>query len=69
MHWWLYKWLFYLLLTDYWTDFQVHFRIGGAIGTNIDPTNCPRGDGANATATACTGTTCTNPNQPSRLTS
>ena len=30
--------------------------MGGAIGTNIGPSNCPRGDGANATATACAGT-------------
>ncbi len=36
--------------------FQVHFRIGGAIGTRIDPSNCPRGDGGNASATACAGT-------------
>jgi len=34
----------------------VHFRIGGAIGTNISPSNCPRGDGGNATATTCAGT-------------
>jgi len=32
-----------------------HFRIGGATGTNISPTNCPRGDGSNAPASQCTG--------------
>ncbi len=30
-------------------------RVGGAIGTNIDPKNCPRGTGANAPADKCTG--------------
>lgn len=34
---------------------EVHFRIGGAIGTSIDPQHCPRGDGAAAPASACTG--------------
>ena len=34
---------------------EVHFRIGGAIGTQINPTNCPRGDGSNATAAECAG--------------
>jgi glucan 1,3-beta-glucosidase len=34
---------------------DVHYRIGGAIGTNIDPGNCPRGDGGRAPASACTG--------------
>ncbi len=35
---------------------EVHFRIGGAIGTKIDPSNCPRGDGSGALAEACAGT-------------
>ncbi len=35
---------------------QVHFRVGGAIGTRIDPSNCPRGDGGNASAAQCAGT-------------
>jgi len=35
---------------------EVHFRIGGAIGTKIDPSNCPRGDGSNALAENCAGT-------------
>lgn len=34
---------------------EVHFRVGGAVGTNIDPKNCPRGTGANAPADKCTG--------------
>jgi len=34
---------------------DVHYRIGGAIGTNIAPNNCPRGDGAGAPASQCTG--------------
>jgi len=34
---------------------DVHYRIGGAIGTNIEPNNCPSGDGTNAPASACTG--------------
>ncbi len=34
---------------------EVHFRVGGAIGTKISPSNCPRGDGANATAAECAG--------------
>ncbi len=29
--------------------------MGGAIGTNIDPFTCPRGDGASAPAAACAG--------------
>jgi len=34
---------------------DVHYRIGGAIGTNISPSNCPRGDGGNAPEGTCTG--------------
>jgi hypothetical protein len=34
---------------------DVHFRIGGAIGTNINPSNCPRGDGTGASPTICNG--------------
>lgn len=34
---------------------EVHFRIGGAVGTKIDPSNCPRGDGTTAPATTCAG--------------
>jgi len=34
---------------------DVHYRIGGAIGTNMNPSNCPRGNGANAPASACNG--------------
>jgi glucan 1,3-beta-glucosidase len=34
---------------------EVHFRVGGAVGTKIDPTNCPRGDGSSAPASACAG--------------
>jgi glucan 1,3-beta-glucosidase len=34
---------------------EVHFRIGGAIGTNIDPSTCPRGDGSQAPANNCFG--------------
>jgi len=34
---------------------DVHFRIGGAIGTNIGPSNCPKGDGGGAPASSCTG--------------
>ena len=34
---------------------EVHFRVGGAIGTKIDPTNCPRGDGTKALAESCAG--------------
>eukprot|EP01125_Pyxidicula_operculata_P021932 TRINITY_DN8769_c0_g1_i1.p1 TRINITY_DN8769_c0_g1~~TRINITY_DN8769_c0_g1_i1.p1 ORF type:complete len:723 (-),score=182.65 TRINITY_DN8769_c0_g1_i1:110-2278(-) len=35
---------------------DVHFRIGGAIGTDINPSNCPSGNGGNAPASSCTGT-------------
>jgi hypothetical protein len=34
---------------------DVHYRIGGAIGTNIDPNNCPRGDGTRAPQSTCNG--------------
>jgi glucan 1,3-beta-glucosidase len=34
---------------------DVHYRIGGAIGTNIQPGNCPSGDGSNAPASVCNG--------------
>eukprot|EP01130_Rhizamoeba_saxonica_P013428 TRINITY_DN5734_c0_g1_i3.p1 TRINITY_DN5734_c0_g1~~TRINITY_DN5734_c0_g1_i3.p1 ORF type:complete len:633 (-),score=128.00 TRINITY_DN5734_c0_g1_i3:1280-3178(-) len=34
---------------------DVHFRIGGAAGSNINPSNCPRGDGSNAPESVCTG--------------
>jgi len=34
---------------------DVHYRIGGAIGTNIQPGNCPFGDGSNAPVSQCTG--------------
>jgi len=34
---------------------DVHFRIGGADGTNINPTNCPSNDGTNSPASSCTG--------------
>lgn len=34
---------------------DVHYRIGGAIGTNIEPNNCPSGDGSTAPASVCTG--------------
>jgi len=34
---------------------DVHYRIGGADGTNISPGNCPRGDGGNAPAGTCNG--------------
>ena len=34
---------------------SVHFRIGGAIGTKINPSNCPAGNGENAPASECTG--------------
>jgi glucan 1,3-beta-glucosidase len=34
---------------------DVHFRIGGAISTKIEPSNCPRGDGSTAPASECTG--------------
>jgi len=32
-----------------------HFRVGGAIGTDIEPNNCPSGDGVGAPASQCTG--------------
>jgi len=32
-----------------------HFRIGGAVGTKIDPNNCPSGDGSNAPTSQCNG--------------
>jgi len=32
-----------------------HFRIGGAIGTNIEPSNCPADDGTSSPASQCTG--------------
>lgn len=34
---------------------EVHFRVGGAVGTKIDPFNCPRGDGTKAPAESCAG--------------
>lgn len=34
---------------------DVHYRIGGAIGTNIEPNNCPQGDGTNAHPNTCSG--------------
>lgn len=35
---------------------QVHFRVGGAIGTLIDPKNCPKGDGSSVTSVlGCAG--------------
>jgi hypothetical protein len=34
---------------------DVHYRIGGAIGTNIQPGNCPSGDGGGAPASNCNG--------------
>jgi glucan 1,3-beta-glucosidase len=34
---------------------DVHFRIGGAIGTKIDPSNCPKGDGSKAPPSLCNG--------------
>lgn len=34
---------------------DVHYRIGGAIGTNIQPGNCPSGDGTGAPASQCSG--------------
>lgn len=44
------------LVTPGWFHcLQVHFRVGGAIGTKIDPFNCPRGDGRNASAVECAG--------------
>lgn len=35
--------------------YDVHFRIGGAVGTLIDKSNCPKGDGRSAPASICTG--------------
>jgi hypothetical protein len=35
---------------------EVHFRIGGAVGTLIDPFSCPKGDGSTAPAEKCAGT-------------
>ncbi len=32
-----------------------HYRVGGAIGTEIEPNNCPSGDGTGAPASQCTG--------------
>jgi len=34
---------------------DVHYRIGGAIGTSIQPSNCPKGDGTGAPANVCSG--------------
>jgi glucan 1,3-beta-glucosidase len=34
---------------------DTHFRVGGAIGTNINPSNCPKGDGTNAPTSNCNG--------------
>ena len=34
---------------------NVHFRIGGADGTLMGPSNCPRGDGSTAPASQCSG--------------
>ncbi|RYH13285.1 hypothetical protein EON65_36035 [archaeon] len=34
---------------------EVHFRIGGAVGTLIDPFSCPKGDGGSAPADKCAG--------------
>jgi len=34
---------------------DVHYRIGGADGTNIQPGNCPSGNGGGAPASGCTG--------------
>jgi glucan 1,3-beta-glucosidase len=34
---------------------DTHFRIGGAVGTNINPSNCPRGNGATAPPEICNG--------------
>jgi len=35
---------------------DVHFRIGGAAGTNINPSNCPADGGQNSPASTCAGT-------------
>lgn len=34
---------------------EVHFRIGGAVGTKMDPFVCPQGDGSTAPVENCTG--------------
>jgi len=34
---------------------DVHYRIGGAIGTNIEPNNCPADDGSGAPPSQCNG--------------
>jgi len=34
---------------------DVHFRIGGANGTDINPSNCPSGNGSTAPASQCSG--------------
>lgn len=34
---------------------DVHYRIGGAVGTNISPANCPNDDGSKSLASTCTG--------------
>eukprot|EP01113_Clastostelium_recurvatum_P030472 TRINITY_DN3706_c0_g1_i2.p1 TRINITY_DN3706_c0_g1~~TRINITY_DN3706_c0_g1_i2.p1 ORF type:complete len:427 (+),score=98.35 TRINITY_DN3706_c0_g1_i2:151-1281(+) len=34
---------------------DVHFRVGGAVGTNIEPFDCPYGDGTSAPASKCSG--------------
>jgi len=34
---------------------DVHYRIGGAVGTKIQPGNCPSGDGSGAPASQCSG--------------
>eukprot|EP00026_Physarum_polycephalum_P003498 Phypoly_transcript_03510.p1 GENE.Phypoly_transcript_03510~~Phypoly_transcript_03510.p1 ORF type:complete len:721 (+),score=115.57 Phypoly_transcript_03510:117-2279(+) len=34
---------------------DVHYRIGGAIGTDMESNTCPEGDGSNAPASACSG--------------
>jgi len=34
---------------------DVHFRIGGAIGTNIEPENCPADNGINSPSSKCSG--------------
>jgi len=34
---------------------DVHYRIGGAEGTRMSPSNCPKGDGGSAPASACAG--------------
>jgi len=34
---------------------DTHFRVGGAIGTNIEATNCPASDGSSDPVNVCTG--------------